>query len=569
MRFEYAAISSLQMQNGKRIILFSAPVNEILFWGGIPQKKKMDGEIESAAGFQRSENYARLKNIAKFLTDPNNTIQNPLLCSVRDSADCSYSFTPLGKRNLDLGHFVIELPDFTEKPLVELFKLVREHLESRIPDLKLREIPEKLISKLQISAQNIDSSTIDENITLLNSGEFEENEEASEVAVFNESHIVEFWEEVAARQVVLEKMGEYTEASFLGFTKEVLTSYLKPVVVVDGQHRLRGALAAAEMLANEEEGRNEAELLIKKGLPLEEVEQKIMSKYIRELPISLILDSDPSEHVFQFVVVNQKATPIGKALLGTIVSTSLTTEELDAVGSRLLNAGIPLEESRAASYMARHPNSPFYNLVDLGLTTSGANMKLAWPVFVSLVNIFRELKGGIHYNDGTDFAADWRRILLFRSELVKNPEKYGFETAFDYWRSFDGPWKEVFIVFWSEIKRRFSNNSDDQNYSYWGNPRRSNLFNKISLNILAADFFLFLNSDRSTINSFEHLRGLIEKWLSDLDDGYFERDWELQKAGVKKDSPGIRKKWASLWSSYRASPTRLPRREEYSKPSLV
>ena len=61
----------------------------------------------------------------------------------------------------------------------------------------------------------------------------------------------------------------------------------------------------------------------------------------RRLPISLLLDDSPEEHVFQFVVVNQKATPIGRALLGTIVSTSLTAEELDKVAQRLTQAGIP------------------------------------------------------------------------------------------------------------------------------------------------------------------------------------------------------------------------------------
>lgn len=78
------------------------------------------------------------------------------------------------------------------------------------------------------------------------------------------------------------------------------------------------------------------------------------------------MESLPAEHVFQFVVVNQKATPIGRALLGTIVSTSLSAEELEGVSARLEAAGIPLEDPQAIAFLTRHPDSPFKDLVEKG-----------------------------------------------------------------------------------------------------------------------------------------------------------------------------------------------------------
>ncbi len=567
-KFSYAATSCVQVKDGKQLILFSAPAHEILLWGGIPQKKNIGAGVESAAGFQRDESKSRLKSIATFLKDPRNTIQNPLLCTIRDSADCLYSFNPIDKKKAPgLGYFTIEMPTFSDKSLLELFEMVKVHLESRIPDLLSRKVSDKIISKVQSLARESGIVQADEEDASMEEQDIDtpyDSEDEGAVAIFNESHIVEFWEEVAARKIVLENIGDYPYNEFLGFPREVLEDYLKPVVVVDGQHRLKGAILIAQILADEPSARELAEQLIEKGKSPEEVEERLLLNNVRNLPVSLLLDPDPAEHVFQFVVVNQKATPIGRALLGTIVSTSLTNEELGGVSSRLKDAGIPLEESRAATFMARFSDSPFAGLVDLGLTPENVNTKLPWAVFVSLVNLFRELQGATLYHiANADYAADWRRHYLSSSGLVANHEAAGFDDPLSYWSSFDGPWKEIFIIFWTEIRDRFSNQSNEEKFNYWGNPRHSNLFNKVSLNILAADFFSFLNADRSTIENIEHFRFLIGKWLDRVDKGYFDRDWEL--TGIKKDDPNTRKKWAKLWTGYRVSPGRLPNRDEYRK----
>lgn len=85
------------------------------------------------------------------------------------------------------------------------------------------------------------------------------------------------------------------------------------------------------------------------------------------MPVSLLLSSDPAEQVFQFVVINQKATPIERSLLGTIVSTTLTNDEMEQVSERLRSSGIQLEEARAITWMARSEESPFCRLVERGV----------------------------------------------------------------------------------------------------------------------------------------------------------------------------------------------------------
>ncbi len=60
---------------------------------------------------------------------------------------------------------------------------------------------------------------------------------------------------------------------------------------------------------------------------------------------------------------------------------------------RLSDAGIALEDSRAIASLTRDPASPFFNLVERGLTTEGRHL-LSWPIFSGLVRIFRDLQGG-------------------------------------------------------------------------------------------------------------------------------------------------------------------------------
>ena len=77
----------------------------------------------------------------------------------------------------------------------------------------------------------------------------------------------------------------------------------------------------------------------------------------------------------------------------------------------------------------------------------------------------------------------------------------GFGDPFEYWRKFDGPWRDVFMAFFAKIRDEFGDRSTDDAHNYWGKPRDSNLFNKVSLTILAADFFQYLVETRKTIES--------------------------------------------------------------------
>ena len=81
------------------------------------------------------------------------------------------------------------------------------------------------------------------------------------------------------------------------------------------------------------------------------------------------------------------------------------------------------------------------------------------------------------------------------------------------------------------------------------------------MSILSADFFVFLTDKDRTIGSVEEVETLVEDWLTGVQVTYFKRDWEI--SGVKKDTTGIKKRWAAMWREYRKNPIRLPNKSNY------
>lgn len=573
MEFKYLGVRTKQTEEGNWLVQFSAPASEIELWAGVPQKKRflLDDDVAGeSVGFQRGEDAARVRSLGKFLDTPENVVQNPLLCSLRNDLKFVPSDAVDGGTNVEVGELVIEVPEFESYSVEECLKGVREYLERRQPELASQEPEPEYIKVLKgrladpIYMESQQFGEIGEEYEaeddVAEEDEARDDEDYGTTALYEDSHIGEFWHEIAARhEIARETHPDFDDRQeFLGFNRDALLSYLRPIVLVDGQHRLRGALAAAEAKLNDESLRDEVEERVGNGESAEAIEVDIKRRESRLLPISLLMSTDAEEQVFQFVVVNQKATPIGRALLGTIISTTLSTDELDKVSKRLMNAGIPLEESRAVTFMATLKESPFFERVDRGLSMGiGAQQEgLQWNVLASLIAIFRDLAGGRLFGQRADYASAWRVKYLDESPIVEEYAEKGFGNAFEYWQDFYGPWQQVFLVFWKTIKDRFGSESIEKLHSYWGRPRKSNLYNKISLIILAADFFQFLVETRTKLESADDVEKLVDIWLENVNSGYFDRDWQLE--GIKKDVPGIRNQWAEIWTTYRKVGEKLP-----------
>lgn len=569
IKISYPAIKIQQSDSSKPLVLFAAPAIEINEWAGVPQKARISKDEALDAellGFQRDDDEERIVKISKFYSDPRNVIQNPLLCAIRNKLGVSIEFAPRDEGEMPVvdGELTITYPDLSKLSMLELFNGAKEHLEERVPDLKEQELPKKLAAKLSKLIGH-DFFPDDEE---LDEVEDEQNnpdeEEPLEEAVLSQSHVVDFWKELAARVLILEKLGvAYDEDEFLGFSREAMEVYLKPVILVDGQHRLKGAIKAAEIALDSDEGRwGRIAALTDKGLPPDEISRSLLSEKSRNLPISLLLDEKADEHVFQFVVVNQKATPVRAALLGTIISTSLADNELQRIADRLESAGIPLQSSVAATYLAKNQESPFAGLVARGLNGDGADL-LPWSVLSQLVSMFRNLRGARYFHDSKiDYADLWKRKYLDQSAVCDNWNAADFKNREEYWSSPEGPWRDVFIEFWKAVKDKLAKADYPKAPNYWGNPRTSNIFNKPTLFTLATDFFAYLVESRQPIDNSVAVKEMVDEWLQDIKEEYFSRDWKLD--GVKKDSTGTRKQWSNLWFCYRRDPKALPSVKSYS-----
>ncbi|MBM4694361.1 hypothetical protein GS434_11860 [Rhodococcus hoagii] len=561
MKFKYSGVVSQQMPDSPQIVLFSAPAVEIAQWAGIPQRRRIDhGDGVETAGFQREEKPTRVSELSKFMADHRNVIQNPLLTATQE--DGAVAVVDLGE---DRCFVEISEVDLSELTLHDLLARARAGLVARIPSLKERQPRPKLQAQLR---QSLSLASLDSGNSALDQDAYDDSEEENgpvddpAAGLFQEeTQVVDFYDEINSRLAVLEELGESgnTLDEIGGFSRDYVESLAKPIVLVDGQHRLKGALQAVDDFIESTEGRDQLQHLVDSGHSPEEATALVRKSASRSLPVSLLATSDPSEHVFQFVVVNQKATPMSNALLGTIVSTSLSQDELQPIADRLSTAGIKLESSRAVAYLSRSPESPFRGLVATGVRgdQSGA---LPWSVLVSLANMVRELDGKTFHPPRVNSIRTWRRLHLPKTGLIP-AEIDNEEARIRFWSQPDGPWRKLFIELHKSIRDKFGDTVDMKSHNAWG-VTRSNLFNMVSLSILTVDYFAFLKETQRSLDDWEDVTQSIGDWIGDLNPQYFNRDWRMSK--TKKDQTAIKEAWSAAWFGYRTDSERMPRVEVYN-----
>jgi hypothetical protein len=185
-------------------------------------------------------------------------------------------------------------------------------------------------------------------------------------------------------------------------------------------------------------------------------------------------------------------------------------------------------------------------------------------VLLALIKMFRDLRGAKFYHQTSsrlDFARAWARWGLRESKIIA-PASNDLNDILAAWGQSGGPWRDVFLTFWTAVRDKLADTENPSSPTYWGHPRTSNLFNKPMLMTLATDFFSYMNDTGITIQKADDVKDVVDRWLRDVEKNYFARDWKL--AGVKKDSVGTRKQWSKLWYDYRRDPVRLPPVRAYS-----
>ncbi|HEX8181392.1 MAG TPA: hypothetical protein VF525_17755 [Pyrinomonadaceae bacterium] len=563
LEFRYLAVEYRQLNGGSPVFLFAAPCNEVTEWAGIPRKQEKQG-VETV-GFQRVGDPRRVKKLSKFLDEGANIIANPILCAVRKAS--RIEFTPLEERAGQdrIGWLIIREPDYKTYTLINLLREVEQLLIERLARLDEQIVDDNELSTFlrtnEVSPQpteqaieNDSEDSIEDTEDNDANADSEENAEVS--AEFStESHIEDFFHAVRLRRLALEKTEAPDRDEFAGFSKDALIDFLHTATIVDGQHRLLGALHQLDEEIESEGARELQRNLLAEDKTADDVVKIVKGQYARRLGISLIHSSDWAEHVFQFVVVNQKATPIPKALLGSIVATTLTDEEVGRITERLGRADIQVMDYRTIAFLEGSQRSPFRGLIKRGFDEKNdAERKLDWSVVDRLASTFRRLEGAKFPNPSLtiDYAKKWRNNNLNGSKIVAKYRKHGFDTPYEYWSSETGPWRDVFCEVWTVVRDRLADTDDQGSHNFWGSPKISNIFNDVYLSILAADFFAYLGAGRGIpIESTEDANRLANEWLDGAKKDYFARDYGLKGRGIKKSEGAVKSKWSQLWYEYR------------------
>src|SRR6266496_4409590 len=269
--FEYQALRVVQQSCAEPFYLTVAPAREILEWADVPRKKS-----GAEAGYQR-ELTDRWKKVRSFLTlDPANVVPTAVLLTVE---------TPALKVTHRDGYYTLSISR-------------RQRTQSEQLALAIRQVKRRLSQKAPKTPR----------------GSKEEEPP---------SYLETLLEELTNFETLNEKKRAALE--------DYVSSFAKPGLIIDGQHRVFGAV-------------------------------NIPGKTIK-LPAVLMPGLSQAEQAFQFYVVNNTARPLSKTQLRNVISTSLTDAEIHALYKRLDQLNVQPGPQKWPFKADVTKASPFYGIV--------------------------------------------------------------------------------------------------------------------------------------------------------------------------------------------------------------
>lgn len=369
--YEYIAQLFEPRPGAGRVLQFIAPAADISGWAGVPRKA-----FDYQHGFQRTLQVARIREVAEFFRkDPRNISPTSVVVGFIGQVEIE----PIEAVQSPFSTAVrlrVKLEDLDALSLAELADRVLDALRIRLPDEVTQMIDGDLDTALAQAISLEDEVDVDESSSELT----EVGAQAAE-----QSYLGDFY----AR--LLGYSRESTPWPPENELREVLYSFLKPGIIVDGQHRVFGAALADENLL---------------------------------LSVCAIPDASWAESVYQFVVINQKAKPIKPAFLSSIIATSLNSSEIEAVYERLETSKIDVGRAELMERINTDSNSPFKGMIDFQV--AGAPGFLQFPGIAALARDFESI-----------------------------PRQFPALLLNGTWSSAEGSWVEHFFAFWRGIRDYF------------------------------------------------------------------------------------------------------------------
>jgi len=371
--FEYIAQVFEPRPGAGRILQFVAPAADIRGWAGVPRKA-----FDYQHGFQRTLQTTRIKEVAEFFRkDPKNISPTSVVVGFTGPIEIE-EVEGVASPYAKAVRVKVSMDDLDSVSMEDLADRVLAVLKTRLAPEAVELIENNLESAIAQAIRLEEEASIKEGLDV------EQGEVGSEGAP-EQSYLGDFYARLLGYRKGTTPWPDSDEL------REVLYSFLKPGIIVDGQHRVFGAATANEGLL---------------------------------LSVCAIPDASWAESVYQFVVINQKAKPIKPAFLSSIIATSLNSDEIAAVYGRLETSRIDVGRAETMERINTDAASPFKGMIDFQV--SGSPGFLQFPGMSSLVRDFEALPRSfpVLLRDGT-------------------------------WSTAEGTWFDHFCAFWRGVRSYF------------------------------------------------------------------------------------------------------------------
>lgn len=368
--YRYPALRVQQRETAPPFYLIGAPARDITQWAGAPHKK-----TSLRAGYQRELDENRLQSIEQFLElSSKNILPSAALIAVRPA-----NFAVEGDDQHCEVVIHLEAPDDTSKWRMELLTEIEGRLSA-----------EELASVAPVATPEAAESAEEDLDTADSVGESDDELDVSRPDSYMSSLYAELKEYDALDSTRKDEMDEFVR------------TMMRPGLIMDGQHRIFGAKDA-----------HDGSIV---------------------LPLVLVPGLDVSEQVFNFYVLNNKAKPLDKRQLRSIIATSLTAGEIARLYERFSSSGLRADEAQWTYRVHTDPASPFAGLISLKLTDDEAPiddniMDQLVSRFIKMPRTYNPLKKGVPWDMGDpDYS---RRLLLFYAlwRAVKDQYPEAWEVA--------------------------------------------------------------------------------------------------------------------------------------------
>lgn len=440
---QYTALIFRQRPNAPLQVAFVAPSSEIDAWARVPTKRT--GTVRN---FQRAELPAHVHEVQEFFENVSNAsptavvvgfdpIRSQDLVTVAYEEDCDSQTSGVDPTQLRVGTIRIRWhddPDPRTKTelltaILASYATLRDYIFSELLDITGTSIPglEATLVALVEQAKSGQPLVIEETedadmppFNDLEEGDFD-GVSPGDASDFDDTELSQDITGSLAglspseRQVIVGRLGFLAELDPTSLAArseadlqnlyETVRDELKPGILIDGQHRIKGTRKLA-------------------SIPF----------LVTALP-----DADWPELAFQFIVTNRTAKRVAESLLISIVGNSLSRDQRAAIEDRLRDAGVRVGLIEAVMRVNEDERSPFRGMLAFGLRDEKGFIDAA-AIRGKVIQLWYERKSPI------------RELFDHRCSGTRMSDRT------EFWKS-ENLWFEYFVAFWRAVAERYEGSS--------------------------------------------------------------------------------------------------------------